>query len=253
MEGFVATLMFLTRLPAQALAKICGVSMREGGWTWWAFPLVGCVVGLISSSILMLAQYVGLPALVQGVLVCGAWVLLTGGLHEDGLADSVDGFGGQTRERRLQIMADSRTGNFGVLALVLVLGLEISALASIIEGGAMILGLPASWWLVLLVSMYARAGVVVFAWRSTPARESGLLQRTPTTGEMLVAVLLGWSVVLVLPPLLAVLQVVLGGVWIGLWRRVCIRTIGGVTGDVSGAMVKLLSMSFLVSAAGFYG
>ena len=116
----------LTRLP-------CGPEPGEQvqiGNAAWAFPLVGIAVGLISGSIYLAATLV-LPALPSAILAMIAAILATGALHEDGLADVADGFGGGTsRNDKLRIMRDSQVGSFGVVALVATLGLMASAMAT---------------------------------------------------------------------------------------------------------------------------
>ena len=97
----------------------------------WAFPIAGLVVGLIGAIVYALAHRIGLPSWTAAALAVAATLLATGCLHEDGLADTADGFGGgKTREQKLEIMRDSRIGTYGVCALALSLLLRVGALAS---------------------------------------------------------------------------------------------------------------------------
>lgn len=123
-----ATTAFLTRLPINAphydLARAC-----------WAFPVAGLVVGAAAGAVLVSAQHFGIPPLAAALLALLASALLTGALHEDGLADMADGLGSSDPGRRLEIMRDSHIGTFGVLALIFSVGLRIAALAAVAEMG----------------------------------------------------------------------------------------------------------------------
>src|SRR5262245_29575069 len=111
---------FLTRIPARLIGVDTSVAadFRRAARV---FPLVGCLIGLVGGIVLWIALAIGMPALAAATLAVTATMALTGGLHEDGLADTADGFGGANAEQRLQIMDDSRIGTFGAAALVLTL------------------------------------------------------------------------------------------------------------------------------------
>src|SRR5579875_2043895 len=165
-DEFLAACRFLTRLPlGGARGEAVPPILAD---TVWAFPLVGLVVGLIGGIAYAIASALALPALAAALIAIAATVLVTGGLHEDGLADTADGFGGgATREDKLAIMRDSRTGAYGVLALIFSLGLRTVAVADI-----------AARWHVLAALVAAHAlsrGVMPVAMRwLDPAREDGL-------------------------------------------------------------------------------
>ncbi len=117
--GFGAAIAFLTRIP---------VGPPAGG-VWqladsaWAFPLVGAGIGAVAAFVFLVAQLIGLGDWPSALLAVLAGLLLTGAIHEDGLADTADGLlGGPDRERKLAIMRDSRHGTYGVLAIVLSVG-----------------------------------------------------------------------------------------------------------------------------------
>ena len=100
----------------------------------WAFPIAGIVVGLIGAVVYLFGLPNGLPPWPAAALSVAATMVITGCLHEDGLADTADGFGGgRTRELKLEIMRDSRIGAYGVCALVLSILLRVSALASLAD------------------------------------------------------------------------------------------------------------------------
>src|SRR5271168_821970 len=100
--------MLLTRLP---VGRSGGSDLAR---TVWAFPVVGLVVGLLGGLVYWALARLGVPAFLAASWAFVAILLVTGAFHEDGLADTVDGFGGgRTRERKLEIMRDSRIGAYG--------------------------------------------------------------------------------------------------------------------------------------------
>ncbi|MEM8578904.1 MAG: adenosylcobinamide-GDP ribazoletransferase, partial [Pseudomonadota bacterium] len=106
--------LLLSRLP---LPRVPDAAFAEGARAVWAYPVVGLLLGAFAAGIGALAPT---PVIGAG-LALAAMAMMTGALHEDGLADTADGlWGGQSRARRLEIMKDSRIGAYGVLALILV-------------------------------------------------------------------------------------------------------------------------------------
>src|SRR5262249_35052382 len=127
-SGFAAAVAFFTRIPIDIPAP----AVSSIGDAAWAFPLVGAGVGAVAALTLVLAHLLGLHSWPAALMAVTAGVALTGALHEDGLADTADGFcGGHDREAKLSIMRDSRHGTFGVLALVASVMLRGAALAAI--------------------------------------------------------------------------------------------------------------------------
>src|SRR6476619_8617772 len=157
-------LLFCTRLPIPSAAPVIGADIARAGW---AFPVAGAIVGLIAAGVYWLAGLAGLPSRPTAGLTVEARLIVTGCLHEDGLADVADAFGGHTRERRLEIMRDSRVGTYGACALSMSLLLRTAALANIAA--------PAVAAPVLIAAhMAARAGMPLFMWLVPPARVDGL-------------------------------------------------------------------------------
>jgi adenosylcobinamide-GDP ribazoletransferase len=233
-----AALGFLTRLPV----GVPDVALAQAARL---FPVVGALVGLAGGILYAIALHLGLPPLLAATAAIGGTVLLTGGLHEDGLADLADGFGGgKDAAERLAIMRDSRTGAFGVLAIGLSLLARVAALAALatpIAVGALVaahaLG-RAALPLVMAREPFARAdGLAVSAGR--PREGAALL----AIGLGLVFALLGlgWS-----GGILAVLLA--AAITFGL-TRLARRKIGGQTGDLLGAIEQLVEIAVLAVAA----
>lgn len=172
-------LAFCTRLPLTLGSSASGNGLARAVWT---FPLVGVLVGVLAACVYWIAAGFDLLPFVSATLAITAALLFTGALHEDGLADTVDGFGGRTRERKLEIMRDSRTGTYGVAALVLSFMLRAGALASLVEPGLVA---------VALIAAHAggRATMPVLMLVLPQARQDGLAADAgePPLGSVIVA------------------------------------------------------------------
>jgi len=125
-----AGVLFCTRLPVPAVATITGTDIARAGW---ALPVAGAIVGLIAALVYGLARLADVPPFPAAGLTVVASLVVTGCLHEDGLADLADSFGASARERKLEIMRDSKIGTYGVCALFMSLLLRSAALASIAD------------------------------------------------------------------------------------------------------------------------
>ncbi len=224
---FVAAVILLTRLPIAGLAT-------SGAWpaaeaAVWAYPLAGLLVGGAGAAVFWSAQHLGAAPLVAATLAVAAMVLVSGGLHEDGLADTADGFGGGANaERKLEIMRDSRIGSYGALALVLATALRITALAALPpwRGAAAVLAAGAlsrgAMILVLLLLRPARG--------DGAAASLGRLRRGTGFCGLALAVVGSFFLPWAQAGLCAV--AVFGAA--AIMARIAWRQIGGYTGDVLG-------------------
>jgi adenosylcobinamide-GDP ribazoletransferase len=235
-------LLFCTRLPIPSAAPVVGADIARAGW---AFPVAGAIVGLIAAGVYWLAGLAGLPSLPAAGLTVAATLVVTGCLHEDGLADVADAFGGHTRERRLEIMRDSRVGTYGACALSMSLLLRTAALASIAA--------PAVAAPVLIAAhTAARAGMPLFMGLVPPARVEGLSVGVgrPLPVSIAAAVLLGVIALFVaLGPAAGFCAIVLLAAALALLAWLCIRQFGGQTGDVLGAVEQFGEIAILLVAA----
>jgi adenosylcobinamide-GDP ribazoletransferase len=235
-------LLFCTRLPIPNAAPVTGADIARAGW---AFPVAGAIVGLIAAGVYWLAGLAGLPPLPAAGLTVAATLVVTGCLHEDGLADVADSFGGHTRERRFEIMRDSRVGTYGACALSMSLLLRTAALASIAA--------PAVVAPVLIAAHAAgRAGMPLFMGLLPPARVDGLSVGVgrPLPMSIAAAVLLGVIALFVaLGPAAGFCAILLLAAALALLAWLCIRQFGGQTGDVLGAVEQLGEIAILLVAA----
>ena len=246
LRRFLVALGYFTRLPIPAWV---GWSVEELDRAARYFALVGAVVGVFCAGVLWLAlHWWAVPVAVAVSML--ASVMLTGAFHEDGLADSADGFGGgYTAERVLEIMRDSRIGSFGALALVLVLLLKFASLCALADGG---------WWraaaALVCAHVLARAAAV-YVMRGLPhvrpdaASRAKPVAQAPRAAELVVTVL---TVVAVLA--LAYSAQVFGAASLAAAvlaaflcaeaaRRWFAQRLGGYTGDCLGATQQLAELA----------
>ena len=230
----------LTRLPLPHAPK---QAFENQARAVWAFPLVGLLIGALMCVVGALALALGLEAGIAAGLMLGASVVVTGAMHEDGLADCADGFwGGFAPARRLEIMKDSQIGTYGVLALIIVIGLRWMALATLINFG---------WGAVICAAVLSRA-MMPIAMNTLPyARENGLahsvgkpssrvVQIAVITGVVLALLAAGWSALVALLVALACAALV---------RLIAKAKIGGQTGDVLGATQIISETAVLITLA----
>ncbi|BDI04911.1 adenosylcobinamide-GDP ribazoletransferase [Sphaerotilus microaerophilus] len=250
---FLIALQFFTRVP---------VTGRLADWVGWSpeamhasarhYPAVGLLVGAFSALLLAAAQLWPLPVAVGLAMAGSVW--LTGGFHEDGLADTCDGLGGAvSRERALTIMKDSRLGSYGALGLVFVLGLKAAALH-----GLAVQSLPLAAALLVWAHAASRALPVALLWLLPYAGDVEHAKAKPMAQQISgagLAVALGWvalatgALVVVLGawglPLAALVGLIGMGAWCARWYR---RRLGGFTGDTLGAAQQLGELAAYLGA-----
>ena len=227
----------LTRLPLPAMAT------PRGAQAAWAWPVVGVVVGGLAAGVAWVMQAMGVPMGIVAGAVLVTLVMSTGALHEDGLADTVDGFfGGWTREQRLEIMKDSHIGSYGTLALILSVGLRWQALA-------MVCHTPLA---IIAVAALSRAPMAVMMSSLPNARGTGLAQSVgrptqqmagiATSVGIIVAVLTaGWSHMMGMVIVMSLATLAMA--------HTARARIGGQTGDVLGATQQVCEVVGLVVLA----
>lgn len=234
---------FATILPVGPSTPIEDGEMNRASWS---LPLAGLIVGLVGATVYGIAHAVGLPPGPAAMLALASTILVTGALHEDGLADTADGLGGgRTRERKLEIMRDSRIGTYGACALLSSMILRWSALATIAAPRSVMIAL-------LLAHAASRAGLPTFTAFVPPARKDGLSASAgqPTPQHAAIALGIG-AIVLALgfgPAKAIVAVIVLAAIGL-MMARLCVKQVGGQTGDVLGAFEQLTETAVLLMAA----
>ncbi|MFE6645559.1 adenosylcobinamide-GDP ribazoletransferase [Nocardioides sp. NPDC057772] len=228
------------------------VDRRRAAVAMAVAPLAALPLALGAGAIALLGQFAGLPHLVTALLAIGAVVAGNRALHLDGLADTVDGMAASyDRERSLEVMKTGTSGPAGVTAIVLVLGLQVAALGSLLDGAAI-----SSAVLAAVAVCASRAALALCCTRGIrPAREDGL-GRTFTQTLPPVATVLVWTVVAAalagvgawagLPWWRGALAAAAAGVVVGAIVLRAVKRFGGVTGDVFGAAVEAALATILV-------
>ncbi|GAA4830292.1 hypothetical protein GCM10023201_17510 [Actinomycetospora corticicola] len=217
------------------------VDRRTAGRALTLAPVVGLVLGAVVGGVVLGLLALGAPDLLAGVVGVAAGALLTRGLHLDGLADLADGLGSYgDAARMLAVMKDPSTGAFGVVTLVVVLGAQAAALPVVAGQGAVgVIGVAVAW----------AAGRASFTWcarRRVPAASEGGLGAL-VAGTQHPAVPAGWLGVLALAATLAVpgrwwqgpAALAVAAVVVVLLARHAVRRLGGVNGDVFGAVCEV--------------
>ncbi|WP_336761462.1 adenosylcobinamide-GDP ribazoletransferase [Asaia sp. VD9] len=241
---FAAGLSLLTRLPTGWIfPRSKTIDLARSSWCW---PLIGGAIGAATGTILTVGVMLGMPAIVATGWAVIFQLFLTGALHEDGFADSMDGlFGGRTSERRLEIMRDSRIGSYGALAL---------CLAILLRAGTMnaLAGQPLHIIAILMTAgAFSRLALMLPILWLRPARADGLaheLRHLPARC-LLVAMLF--------TALIASSLSILGALSLFLFAclatlalcSVAYRLIGGYTGDILGATAIIVELTVLSGAS----
>lgn len=240
MLPFWIALQFLSSLPV----KLAGMPPPQAlGRSLLFYPIVGLLFGVLLWALQAVLGHA--PPMLQAALLLTAWVLLSGGLHLDGLADSADawlgGFG--DRERTLEIMKDPRSGPIAVVTLVLVLLLKFCALLALLEQG--------QGALLVIVPVIGRAAMLGLFLSTPYVRKGGLgqaladhLPRAHGRAVLLASALFCWLWAGT-AGLWMLLMAALAFAWL---RQLMVRRLGGTTGDTAGALLELLEMAVLVVA-----
>lgn len=226
-------LMLLTRLPA---GRIEG-AVPDLAAARWAFPIVGGLIGLLTWSAYASASALSAPPAIASLLALAVLALLTGALHFDGLADYADGIGGgRDKAHALEIMRDSRVGSYGMLAMIIVVGLWALSVTIVDPGLLAFVG----------AAVLSRAGMVALQGLLPLARSDGMARTAAGRNRVAQVVVAAVAVVALLfwpvPLGVCIVLVAVTG-WLAK------RKIGGQTGDVLGAAQLLSETAIWVALA----
>jgi len=242
-NDLMVALAFYTRLPFPDDRANPGAELARASW---AAPVAGAVVGGIGALAYAVAHAAGLGPLPAAGVALVATLVVTGALHEDGLADTADAFGsGASPEARLAIMRDSRIGTFGACALILSLGLRWAALASV--AGPMRAAVA-----LIAAHAAARAMPPLLMLLTPPARPDGLSADAglPPADSVAGAALLGLAALMLgLGFLNGLIAAALLALCLAAMRWLALNKVGGQTGDVLGALEQICEVVVLLVAA----
>jgi adenosylcobinamide-GDP ribazoletransferase len=244
LDDLLAATAFLTRVPVPRRDTRASLARA-----YRAFPLVGVGIGATIGGLYLLTLQIGLPTIAAAALALGAGAWLTGALHEDGLADVADGFGGgRDKAAKLDVMRDSRLGTYGSLALLTSFVAKTGALSA----------LPRSEVLVAMIATYAlaRAPLAVLAATMPYARTEGLAASAGRPDAWVASTACAIAVVIALvalPAVAAVKAVIVASAGAAGLAALAQRQIGGQTGDVLGAVEQICEVAVLLTLAAQLG
>jgi adenosylcobinamide-GDP ribazoletransferase len=253
LADFWLCLGFYTRLPIpRAARQATAQSLAHFPRAVRILALAGALLGALAGIVLAVAIELGLSPLLAALLALSCLIILTGALHEDGLADCADGFfGGATRQRKLDIMRDSQIGTFGALALLLSFSIRAASLASIISespGLAMVV--------LIAAAALSRSAALIPLAALPPARQDGAGYAAGTPGGMALAAAACLAAIFAIGPVLAGagLARTLAAIALATGAACAMvplakKHIGGSTGDVAGAAQQLSEIMFYLAFA----
>lgn len=235
----VSAARLLTRIPLGQTSETY-VDLAEATWS---FPVIGATVGIAGGTVFAISVAIGLPSFLAAAISLGSTILLTGGLHEDGLADTVDAIGGGlTHCARLKIMHDSCTGTYGTLALIFSLVLRAGALVALTDVWLVVMALIAAGslsrgilpWIMSRVPLASKTGVAAAV--GTPSNT--IAAAAGVAGCVLAIICLGITTGL----LVIVLSIFIA--WVG--SQLAYGFFGGYNGDLLGAVQQTIEIMVLL-------
>jgi adenosylcobinamide-GDP ribazoletransferase len=240
----MTALAFFSRVPVGQPSVTLDLEKGAGGW-----PAAGFVLAIVPAVLFLIARAAEFPPLVAAALALALLAALTGAMHEDGLTDTFDGFGGGgTREEKLAIMRDSRLGAYGALALFFTLIVKLAALSAF--------GLrPGLAALALICAAIVSRALALWHWRDTPpARTDGFAHAAGRPDYLAFAVGLAVGAVAALALLVAfgvaaLIGVLMAAAGVGVFSAFSARQIGGHTGDTVGAAQQIAEALLLAGLA----
>lgn len=233
-------LQFLTILPIKLKSL---PDPKSNGESLLYYPLVGLLIGTLLALLASVLE--NAPASLAAVLLLGFWVLSTGALHLDGLADSADawvgGFG--DREKTLTIMKDPRCGTVAVVTLIIILMIKLTAIEQLIS--------TQSWGILLLTPVISRTLPITLFLTTAYARQNGLgsqlAEHLPRQASLFVLATVVLGSLFLTGFAAFSLLIVTAGIFFML-RHLMLRRLGGTTGDTAGALVEISEAALLVTA-----
>lgn len=251
-KDFTVCVQFLSRFPIPEL--LASHDKPDFKRSSRMFPVAGLLIAMPAISAMVLLGLLNVPPMVVAAVTITLQLAVTGALHEDGLADCADGFGGgRTREDKLTIMKDSRVGAFGVAASIMALVLRFALLTALIEVSLL------SGILAYLASQMLSRAVQVYFWQCLPpARQDGLAATFGQPDEQAMTWALATGIISALtltffafPALSVFIGMIIVLIALIAFRTLCINQINGQTGDTIGAIQIITEIAFLIGLTTF--
>ena len=238
-RDILVALSLLTRLPI----KLSEDAYEKSAKAAWAYPLVGVVTGLLVCFVAQVTLTLGLPLWCAAILALATGMIVTGAMHEDGLADCADGFwGGWDPAMRLKIMKDSQIGTYGVLALLVTQTIRFGAVLEILSWN--------NWALPLIALHVASRAVMPAIMAHLPhARDTGLSRSVGkiSTSSATRSVAIGAGALVLAFGFSGFVLAICGALAAFLCAQLARKKIGGQTGDVCGASQQITEITLLLA------
>lgn len=240
MTPFLFALQFLTTLPIKIHQELTAKDFRQ---SQFFFPITGLILGIILTLVYyILSVLLFLPAIITSILLVGLLTLLTGGLHLDGLADTCDGiFSNKAKGEMLKIMRDSHIGTMGTLGLVLIISLKIILISQVLPGkifpALVLMGVISRYVLVLVMHIFPYV---------RQQGKASLFMNNLSARVLIFTTLLTLFLVLIIFPAkgLIIFTSVIFLSWL-IVRKIS-HELGGITGDVLGAICEIAEIGVLL-------
>ena len=246
---FFATVMFFTRIPINwAYFSNKAPDLTRAAWS---FPIVGFLIGIISGICGEFCILVNLPIFLSCTIAIAVSLMVTGAFHEDGLADTADGFGaGGSPEKINEIMHDSRLGTYGTSALTLGLLIRIGITIALVDlGYSMLIILAISFASGKLAILFIRN----FSYPSNFAKTGTIIEYISFKKILLATIIWSISVVFIFPFFSILLGIFLASVVVLIMIKLSNRKLGGITGDILGATAFLTELAFMLGLVIYLG
>lgn len=229
---FISILQFLTTITISKNAYYDG----DIGDGIVYFPVVGIILGAIEALVSYILLYMGVSAGITSIIVVGTGVVLTGGLHLDGLSDTFDGiFSYRSKERILEIMKDSRLGTNGMISLLFLILLKLQFTREALEAG--------KYFYIFIMPMVARFVAVILTYKSVSARKNGMGEFFIGKGRIdhiiVDFAIVGAVSILTVGVLNGVIVLIGAFLFSYLFRRFIYSRIDGLTGDTLGCAIEM--------------
>ena len=246
MKHFILITQFLTSIPINIELKVNRDDFQKA---ISYFPFVGLTIGIINSLLFLITSNF-LPFRVAVIFAIVTQIILTGGIHLDGLSDTFDGLlSGREKNRILEIMKDSRIGTFGLLALVILLLLKFELLASLSKVQIILC--------IILAPVVARGFIVMSMYKKPYAREhegmGDLFIGKATKFQYIFNISISSILVILCLGIKAIPILLIVACFIYSFNKWVIKKIGGITGDILGAEIELIDLVFILLLLIFKG
>lgn len=244
-QAFCLAMQFLTILPVLGSSQVNPSQITpdiQGRSLLW-YPAIGLILGVLLT---LLCGFLPTPFYLTAAVVVALWVVLTGGLHLDGLADCADAWMGGLgdREKTLRLMKDPLCGSMGVLSLILLLLLKTTALAALIYEGL--------WMWLWVIPLLSRLSLLLLFLSTPYVRPQGLgeilAQHFPKPLVRGLLLVVSFLLMLIMPFILWALSLVVVLLVFGFVRLTVLKRLQGFTGDCAGAQVELVEAALLIAA-----